>query len=268
MSGTTRPTVVFIHGLSLHPRSWDAWVQRFDQRGYPSTAPAWPGIADTVEATRANPNDIAGQGLEDITDRYRQLISGMERLPVVIGHSFGALIAEKLLEEEQAVAAVAIDAAQAKGRLPAPIALLRKELGVLRDPASRHQSIALSKEQFRDSFGNGLAGEESDALWEQWVIPAPGRPLFDEDTATFPGDTPTEIAADTTAHGPLLLVLSGPDRADAHAVEKAAAKQSRHSRSETDVLEFADRGHLLTLDARWTDVADDVLTWLDHHVPG
>jgi hypothetical protein len=99
----------------------------------------------------------------------------------------------------------------------------------------------------------------------QWVVPAPGRPLFDEleETTVFKGDTPAEIAGDTATHGPTLLVLSGPDHAEAKAIEKAAAKQSRHSRSETQVVEFPDRGHLLTLDHRWTDVADACLSWLE-----
>ena len=134
---------------------------------------------------------------------------------------------------------------------------------MLRDPASRHQSIALSNAQFHDSFGTAIDGQESDELWERWVIPAPGRPLFEAATLSDAGDSPAEIAADSATHEPLLVVTSGPESPAAKAIRKSAAKQSRHSRAETDVLEFPDRGHTLTIDHGWQDVAEGCLSWLE-----
>jgi pimeloyl-ACP methyl ester carboxylesterase len=263
MSSAAKHTVVFIHGPWLHPQSWHPWVDLFEKNDYPSTAPAWPGIADTVEATRAHPNDIANRGIEEITDRYRQLISGMDRLPVVVGHSLGGVIAEKLLEEEQAAAAITVDSAQTKGVLPAPLSTLYSSLPVFKNPASRHQSLALSSEQFQDSFGNAIDAEESDELWRRWCIPAPGRPLAELRSEEFAAYWPASLERDPGSHGPLLMVLSGPDRSPGKTIRKAAAKQARHSRAETDVLEFADHGHLLAIDHGWQDVADACLQWLE-----
>jgi alpha-beta hydrolase superfamily lysophospholipase len=265
LSSTDKHTVIFIHGLWLHPQSWRPWVELFDKNGYAAAAPGWPGIAETVEATRAAPNDIAGRGIEEVTDRYRQVISGMERLPIVIGHSFGGMVAEKLLREEQAAAVIAIDAVESKGALPQPLSELYSTLPVFRDPAVRHESIALSKEQFRSSFGNAIAAEESDDLWERWAIPAPGLPLVEAGSETFTSEAPADVAADTTARGPLLLVVSGQEHKLAGALTKAALKESRRSRAETDVQEFPDRGHSLTIDHGWEDVAGACLSWLEQH---
>ena len=263
MSWTTKPTVIFIHGLWLHPLSWQPWIELFDKHGYPASAPGWPGVADTVEATRAHPNDLANRGIEEVTDHYRQLISGMDRLPILVGHSFGGMVAEKLLREEQAVAAIGIDAAQSKGVLPQPLSTLYSKLPVFKDPAARHAAIALSSEQFRSGFGTAIDAEESDELWQRWGIPAPGRPLFEAAATTASGESPAELASESTTREPLLLVLSGPDDSVAHSIVKAAAKRSKHSRAETDVLEYVDRGHSLTIDHGWEDVANDCLTWLD-----
>jgi alpha-beta hydrolase superfamily lysophospholipase len=265
MSSPSKHTVVFIHGLWLHPQSWRPWIDLFDKNGYAATAPGWPGVADTVEATRAHPDDIAGRGIEEITDRYRELISGMERLPILIGHSFGGLIATKLLMEEQATAVISIDAAQMKGGLPAPLAVLHSSLPALKDPASKHQAIALSSAQFRESFGVALDAAESDELWERWAIPAPGLPLFEAESASFEADSPIEIARHSTTHAPLLVITSGSDESVAKAIRKAAAKQSGHSRDETDVVEFADHCHSLTIDHGWQDVAEACLSWLEQH---
>jgi pimeloyl-ACP methyl ester carboxylesterase len=211
MSSTSKRPVVFIHGLWLHPQSWTPWVDLFTTNGYAASAPGWPGVAGTVEAARADPDDIADRGIEEVTEHYRGLIAGLDELPIVVGHSFGGMIAQKLLGEDRAAAVVAIDAAQIKGVLPLPISALHSTLPVFKNPANKHHAVSLTSDQFRFSFGNAIAAEESDALWERWAIPAPGRPLFEAATANFSLHSPAKVNTGNDARGPLLLIMGGQD---------------------------------------------------------
>jgi pimeloyl-ACP methyl ester carboxylesterase len=171
--------VVFIHGLWLHASSWQPWVDLFDQAGYAATAPGWPGDGDTVAASRENPDAIADHGIDDVVEHYLRIFDGLDRKPILVGHSFGGMISEKLLGMDAADAAIAIDAAQIKGVLPLPLSSLRATLPVFKNPANKHKAVSLTSEQFRYSFGNAVSEEESDRLYDAWTIPAPGKPLFE-----------------------------------------------------------------------------------------
>jgi len=257
--------VVFVHGLWLHASSWDPWIELFESKGYQAVAPGWPGDGATVADSRANPDSIADHGIDDVTRHYTEFIAGLPSLPVVIGHSFGGLIAEKLLGEDHAAAAIGIDAAQIKGVLPVPLSSLHATLPVFKNPANRHKAVSLTAEQFKSSFGNTLTEEESNALHEKWAIPAPGKPLFEAAAANFSLHSPAAVNTDNATRGPLLLTMGGQDKTVPEVITKATLKQYRHSVAETDLIEFPDRGHSLTVDHGWREVADACLDWLDKH---
>ena len=259
---SARTPVVFIHGLWLHATSWEPWLELFRQAGYEPVAPGWPGIPDTVEEARANPASIADHGIEDVTRHYAGIIDGLPARPVLIGHSFGGMIAEKLLGEDYGVAAVAIDAAQIKGVLPLPLSALRSTLPVFKNPANIHKAVSLTAEQFRYSFGNALTDTESDELYQRWNIPAPGRPLFEAAAANFSLHSPAKVQTRNQDRGPLLLVMGGQDHTVPEAITKSTLKQYRHSDAVTDLEEFPDRGHSLTIDAGWSAVAEAARAWL------
>ena len=255
-------TVIFVHGLWLHPLSWRPWEERFTRAGYRTLAPGWPGVADTVEATRADPDALAGQGIDDVAAHYAAVIATLDAPPVLVGHSFGGVVAEKLLGQGLAAGAVAVDAAQIKGVLALPLSALRATFSVLRNPANRDRARSLTAEQFRYGFGNAIPAEESDDLYARWAIPAPGRPLFEAATATLHADSPD--AVDTGAdRGPLLLVGGGRDHTVPTAVTRSTLKQYRGSPSVTDLVEFPDRGHSLVVDHGWPEIADTALAWLE-----
>ena len=258
----TRTPVVFIHGLWLHATSWTPWLELFREAGYEPVAPGWPGIPDTVEQARANPDSIAGHGIEDVARYYASIIDGLPDRPVLVGHSFGGMIAEKLLGEDYGAAAVAIDAAQIKGVLPLPLSALRSTLPVFKNPANIHKAVSLTAVQFRYSFGNAISETESDDLYERWSIPAPGRPLFEAATANFSLHSADKVQTRNEDRGPLLLVMGGQDHTVPEAITKSTLKQYRHSGAVTDLEEFSDRGHSLTIDAGWPAVAELALTWL------
>src|SRR5579864_5917969 len=205
MNGTKAP-VVFIHGLWLHASAWAPWQERFASAGYETFAPGWPGDADTVAGCRADPDSIANHGIEEVTSHYAHIIEQLPARPILIGHSFGGMIAEKLLGLDYGAAAIGIDAAQIKGVLPLPLSALHSTLPVFKNPANRHKAVSLTAEQFRYSFGNALSEDESNELFERWTIPAPGRPLFEAAAANFKLHSPAKVNTDAANRGPLLLI--------------------------------------------------------------
>jgi len=261
MSETPTP-VLFIHGLWLHAGSWSPWVTLFQSAGYDASAPGWPGDPDTVEDARANPESIADHGIDDVVDHFAGIISKLAARPILVGHSFGGMIAQKLLGQDLAVAAVAIDAAQIKGVLPLPLSALRATLPVFKNPSNRHKAVSLTPEQFHYAFGNAISAEESRELFDRWTIPAPGKPLFEAAAANFNPHSPAKVDTENEMRGPLLLITGGKDNTVPEAVTRATLKQYRHSDAVTDLLEFPDRAHSLTIDSGWKDIADACLAWL------
>jgi pimeloyl-ACP methyl ester carboxylesterase len=258
---STRTPVVFIHTLWLHPASWQPWLDRFADAGYAPVAPGWPGVPATVEQARADPDRLAGYGIDDVTEHYAGAVGGLPAPAVVIGHAFGGLIAQRLLGEDLVAAAISIDAAQVEGVLPLPLSV-PSTWPVLRNPANASRAVSLSSGQFLSVFGNAVSQEESDALYERWAIPGPGRPLFEVARANFAPHSPARVNLGAPVRGPLLLVTGGADHTVPEAVTKAAFRQYRDSPAVTGLAEFPDRGHSLTIDSGWRAVADECLTWL------
>jgi len=255
--------VVFVHGLWLHADSWGAWIDRFKEAGYAPVAPGWPGDSATVEETRKNAEQVAGHGIDDVVQHYAAIVGELETKPIVIGHSFGGLVVQRLLGDGLAAAAVAIDAAPIKGVVYLPLSALRVASVALRNPANKKRAVSLTPEQFRYGFGNALSAAESAELYERWTIPSPGKPLFEAAAANFAPHSPAKVNTANPSRGPLLLTSGGEDHTVPPSITKATLKQYRKSPAVTDFKAFPGKGHSLALDSGWPEVADAVLGWLE-----
>ncbi|QXE38452.1 alpha/beta hydrolase [Streptomyces sp. GMY02] len=261
---STSTPVVFVHGLWIHSDSWRNWLDLFRRVGYDPIAPGWPGDSDTVAETRRNATAVGNRGIDEITAGYLRVIDGLDTKPIVIGHSFGGLIAQKLLAGGNASAAVAIDPGQIRGVKPVPLAQIRSGLPVLSRPGNKKKAISLTRKQFRYSFGNAIPQSESDELFDRWAIPGPGKPLFEASTANFSKNSPAAVDTRNDDRGPLLIIGGGKDHTVPEVVAKAAYKLYAGSSATTDYQAFPDRGHSLAFDHGWRQIADFTLTWLMH----
>jgi pimeloyl-ACP methyl ester carboxylesterase len=253
---------MFIHGLWLHATSWGGWTRKFGDAGYNAFAPGWPGEPDSVEQARAQPQLVADKGIDDLMVHFRSIIKTLPEQPILIGHSFGGLLAEKLLGEGHGLGGVAIDPAQMKGVLPLPLAQLRASLPVLGNPLNKHKSVALTKKEFRFGFGNAVPEAESDSLFEKWTIPSPAKPLFEAALANFQFQAASEVNVRNNTRGPLLLISGTADHTVPDVVTRASFNRYHRSLAVTELKQFEGRGHSLTIDHGWTEVADAVLEWL------
>lgn len=256
--------VVFIHGLWVSYTAWQPWIEHYAAQGHHAIAPPWPGEHETAAGSRENPATQAGFGLNDLTAHFAGVLGQFDSPPIVVGHSFGGLIAQKLLSQGLASAAVAIDPAPIKGVRALPLAQLRSAFPVLGNPLNRGRAKALTQSQWRYGFGNALPPAESDALWEQWSIPSPGKPLFEVGTANFVPHSAAKVDTSNSTRGPLLITGGTADHTVPFVTAKGAHRLYRKSEAVTDFHEFEGRGHSLTIDHGWRDVADTSLSWLAH----
>jgi pimeloyl-ACP methyl ester carboxylesterase len=256
-----KATVVFIHGLWIHTSSWQPWMDFFNQQGYDTLNPAWPGDSSTVAECRANPQAIANRGVTEIADSYARVIATLPQPPVVIGHSFGGLIAQVLLGRGIAAAAVAIDPAPIKGVWQLPLSALKASFPVLGNPFNLKKAISLTFKQFQYGFANAVPEAEAKELYERWTIPAPARPLFQAATATFAGNE-TKVNTGNANRGPLLITGGEKDNIAPPVLGKASLKKYNPTAS-TEFKLFEGRGHSLIVDHGWQEVAQYSLDWLN-----
>lgn len=255
-------SVIFIHGLWLAKESWQPWRALFEEQGYETSAPGWPGEGDSIEVTRQYPASQAGIGIADVVDHYARLLPPVEQRPVVVAHSFGGLIAQILLDQELISGAVAVSPAPIRGVHTLPFAQLRSALPVLKSRRNRDRAKALTRRQFRYGFGNAVSASVSDELWRRWSIPSPGRPLFEVASANRHPTSPASVNTQNSTRGPLLFIAAGRDHTVPEVTTRAAYDLYASSRAVTELRVFPDRGHSLTIDPEWRAVADGVLQWL------
>ena len=257
--------VVFVHGLWLLPTSWDRWAELFEKNGYTALTPGWPDDPDTVAQAKAHPEVFANKSVGDVADHFEDVIRGLKKKPAVIGHSFGGLLTQILAGRGVAKVSVAIDPAPFRGVLRWPFSSRRAASPVLKSPANYHRAVPLTYEQFRYSFANTLSEDEAKELYVTYSIPTPGEPLFE---AAFANLNPwTEVKVDTKnpKRGPLLILDGEKDHVVPWAIANASYKRQRRNDGVTEIMKIPGRGHALTIDHGWQEVADIALAFVQKY---
>jgi non-heme chloroperoxidase len=261
-----RTPVVFVHGLWLLASSWDGWAGLFEEAGYAAVAPGWPGDPDSVQEAKANPDLFARQTLAGTADHYAEVIGRLTKKPAVVGHSFGGLLVQNLAGRGLSAATVSISPAPYRGILPLPISALRVSFPVLSNPANRKRGVGLTAEQFRYGFGNAVSEQESRELYDLYSVPGPGQPLFQAATANLNPGTQAKVDTRNPDRGPLLILSGDQDHTVPWAIANASYKLQRRNPGVTEIAKLTGRGHSLTIDGGWGEVADTALQFVRRFV--
>jgi pimeloyl-ACP methyl ester carboxylesterase len=265
-NGSGRNPAVFVHGLWLLPNSWDPWRGVFEEAGYTTIAPGWPDDPHTVAEANENPEVMAHKSVGQIADHFEEAIGQLSKRPVVIGHSFGGLLTQILAGRGLSAASVAIDPAPFRGVLPLPISALRAAAPVLHNPANHGRAVPLTYEQFRYSFANEVSEDEAKELFETYAVPGSGVPLFQAAAANLNPWTEAKVKSKNPDRGPLLIISGEKDHTVPWAIANASYKKQRRNKGVTEIVEMPGRGHSLTIDHGWREVADTALAFVRRFV--
>jgi non-heme chloroperoxidase len=257
-----RTPVVFIHGLWLLPSSWDRWMTVFEEAGYAPLAPGWPDDPQTVEQANAKPEVFAHKSVGEVADHFAEVIGELSNKPAVVGHSFGGLLTQIVAGRGLSAVSVAIDPAPFRGVLPLPVSALKSASPVLGNPANRNRAVPLTYEQFRFAFANAVSEEEAKQLYTEFAVPASGLPLFQAATANLNPWTEAKVNSRNPDRGPLLIIDGEKDHTVPPAIAKASFKKQKRNEGVTEYVEIAGRGHALTIDSGWREVADKALEFV------
>jgi non-heme chloroperoxidase len=261
-NATKATPVVFVHGLWLLPSSWDRWVTFFEEAGYVAVTPGWPDDPDTVAQAREHPEVFAGKGITEIADYEEAIIRRLDRKPAIIGHSFGGLLTMILAGRGLAAASVAISPAPFRGVLPLPLAALRTASVALRNPANWNRAVPLSYEQFRYSFANEVGEDEAKELYLGYSVPGAGEPLFQAASANINPWTEAAVDSMNPERGPMLIVSADSDHTVPWAIANAAYHKQQRNPGVTEIVKMEGRGHSLTIDAGWREVAEKAIEFI------
>jgi pimeloyl-ACP methyl ester carboxylesterase len=254
--------VVFVHGLWLLASSWDRWAVVFEEAGLVALTPGWPDDPDTVAEGNANPEIFAHKTVGQVADHFGRVVEGLARKPAIIGHSFGGLLAQILAGRGLAAVTVAIDPAPFRGVLPLPLSSLKSAWPVLGNPANRGRAVPLTFEQFRFGFANAVSEAEAKELYQAYAVPASGAPLFQAAAANLNPWTEAKVVTENPARGPLLIISGEKDNTVPWAIANASYKQQEDNPGVTEIVEMPGRGHALTIDSGWREVAETALAFV------
>jgi len=257
--------VVFIHGLWLLPSSWDRWRTVFEEAGYVTLTPGWPDDPNTVDEANRHPEVFAHKSVGQIADHFGGVIGKLKKKPALIGHSFGGLITQILAGRGLAAASVAIDPAPFRGVLPLPVSALKSAAPVIGNPANRGRAIPLTYDQFRYAFANAVTEGEAHELYATFAVPGSGVTLFQAANANLNPWTEAKVDTKNPDRGALLIIDGENDHTVPWAVANAAYKRQRRNPGVTEIVKSPGRGHSLTIDHGWPEVADTALTFVQKH---
>lgn len=263
---TGRQPIVFVHGLWLLPSSWDRWAKLFEDGGYTVLTPGWPDDPETVEQANQHPEVFAGKTIGEIADHFGEIVGGLDKKPVIVGHSFGGLLAQILAGRELASATVAIDPAPFRGVLPLPISALKSARPVLGNPANRNRAVPLTYEQFRYGFANAVSEEEAKELYETFAVPGSGAPIFQAAAANLNPWSEAKVDSENPRRGPLLIISGEKDHTVPWAIANASYKKQQRNEGVTEIVEMSGRGHALVIDSGWREVAETALAFVERFV--
>ncbi len=258
--------MVLIHGAWLSSRSWERFGEYFTARGYEVEAPEWPRKHGDVEELRESSEQLAGLGVDEIVDHYDALIMDRDPQPILVGHSFGGLFVQLLLDRGLGSAGVALDPAPPKGILTLQPSTLKAAAPAIAHPLNRRGVVTLTQEQFNYGFTNTWEPGDAQAAYERYAVPETARIFFQGGLANIAWNSPVELDWGNADRAPLLITVGEHDHIVPPKTAKTVYEKYGKSSAVTDFVEFPGRSHLLMAGEGWEEVASTVADWLERVV--
>lgn len=262
-----KPPVVLVHGLWMTPSSWNTWAERYRARGHEVIVPGWPGIDDRSPAdVRRDPRALEGLGIRKAVDHYDRIIRELGQSPILMGHSFGGIFIQMLLDRGLGIAGVGVEPGQPAGVTTLPFSTLRTGFPILSNPFRINKTKPISKGHFHYTFGNDLSRAESDREWEASAVDSPNR-IFFEGVASIPRPRSgiTRVDFKKPDRAPLLLISGAIDHVAPPAIQKAMLRKYAAGPSLVERVEYPGRSHRIVSQAGWEEVADHAIDWAMSH---
>ncbi len=258
-------TIVLIHGLWVTPRSWEKFQGYYETRGYRVLAPAWPGIRGEVEDMRRNPSNFNGTSIEQVVAHYTKIIEALPEKPILIGHSYGGLITQILIDRGLGVAGVAIDSVPAKGIKLLPFSTIEALTPALANPLNVKNTYLFPFARWWRVFANSLNETEARAAYARYAIPAPGKAIFQAALSNVTPGSGATVNFRNADRAPLLFIGGENDVIMPASLNRKNYRKYRHSPAITEYKEFAGRSHFIIGEAGWEEVAGYALDWALNH---
>lgn len=255
-------SIVFIHGAWVTPLCWESFQRFFEERGYSTIAPPWPGKEDPVEAQRLRPSArLEGLGIRQIVDHYERIVASLPEPPYLIGHSFGGLFVQLLLDRVLGAAGVAIDSAPPSGLFPFYPSTVRSLGRVLLSWRGWQRVLRMPFPDFRYAFVNNMTPEHQRSAYDRYVVPETGRIFFEGALAPVTLKSPARLDFARPGRAPLLLIAGGSDHIVPAAINRANFRRARTSTALTSFKEFPGRAHWIIAQKGWEEVAGFIADW-------
>ena len=264
-AAAAKPTILLIHGLWLTPRSWKGWIDRYETAGYRVLAPSWPGLEGEVEALRHDPAPLRGLHINTVVEHYARIIRGLDRPPILMGHSFGGLIVQMLIDRGLGAAGVLVASAQTAGIPVLPLVTLRATLPVFGNPFTYNAAVPLTPRQFNYAFTNELDATASRKVYDELHVPGAAHILWQAGFALLNPYGASKVDYRRKNRAPLLFIAGDKDHLSPPAISKANVRRYAASGAVTEYKEYPGRTHHTVGQKGWEGVADFALAWAVEH---
>lgn len=256
------PTVVFVHGGWVTPRCWDPFISYFEAKGFRCLAPAWPGKDRPIADIRRDPSPLAGLGIAAIVDHYSEIVRSLDEPPILVGHSFGGLFVQLLVDRGLGAAGIAIDSAPPAGVFAFEPTTLVSLGRIFLIPFGWRNVVRWTYREFRYAFVHTMSDVEARAIWESQIVPDSGRPFFEGAFSMFDRSSPARVNFAKPDRAPLLFISGEADRAMPPAIVRRMVRAHRASPARTDLRSFPGRTHWLIAQPGWEEIAETCVDWI------
>lgn len=254
-----KPKIIFIHGMFLNPKSWESWIAYFSALGYPCEAPPWPLHEGEPAQLRAHlPADLGRLPLAELHDHYAGLLRAEPEPPVVIGHSLGGLLVQRLAADGLIAAGIGICPVAPNSMLALDWGFLRNNASII-NPFAGDEPFEMTPEGFHQNFANTLSEAESNAAYQSYATHESRQVL--RDIMGREG----QIDLDRP-HVPLLFIGAEKDEIIPPGLVRRNAHAYTDKRSHHEYTSFSGRGHLICNEPLWEEVAERIANWLEGHL--